>query len=189
MSSKESVKQMLGNLESNGDYNVMVGGKKVPLTGMTIGEVIKYQEGLKGNTAAGKYQIKVDTLKSMVYIPVDTNEDGSVEYAKDSDGNLKLRNPTDFNPNTKFDEAAQEWAADALLERRGWSDYQSGLITREDLATNLSKEWASMPDPAKGQRNSHYSGDGTHDRETKVSTDDVFKVLDVQQARSSRPTS
>jgi len=187
MTTKESVKQMLGTLESNNNYNIMVGGKKKNLTDMTVGEVIKYQEGLKGNTAAGKYQIKVDTLKSMVYIPVANNEDGSVEYAKNKDGSLKLRNPTDFSPDTKFNEATQEWAADVLLERRGWSDYQSGQISREELATNLSKEWASMPDPAKGQRNSHYAGDGTHDRETKVSTDDVYRVLDVQQARSSRP--
>ena len=187
MSTKESVKQMLGTLESNNNYNIMVGGKKKNLTDMTVGEVIEYQEGLKGNTAAGKYQIKVDTLKSMVYIPVANNEDGSVEYAKNKDGSLKLRNPTDFSPGTKFNEAAQEWAADVLLERRGWSDYQSGQISREELATNLAKEWASMPDPTKGQRNSHYAGDGTHDRETKVSTDDVYRVLDVQQARSSRP--
>ena len=189
---KQMLLDTIKTVESDGNYNIMVGGKRVPLTGMTVREVLEYQKGLKGNTAAGAYQIKYDTLMSMVYIPTEVkkNPDGTKEtvYAKNEDGSLKLRNPTDFNLDTKFDEAAQDWAASALLDRRGYAGYQNGAISSEEMIQNLSKEWASIPDPAKGERKSHYSGDGAHDKDTRVSAGDMFKVLEVVEARPSRPT-
>lgn len=189
---KQMLLDTIRTVESDGNYNIMVGGKQVPLTDMTVGEVMEHQRGLKGNTAAGAYQIKLDTLMSLVYIPADVkkNPDGTKEtvYAKNEDGSLKLRNPSDFNLDTKFDEVAQDWAASALLNRRGYEDYQNGAISTEEMVQNLSKEWASIPDPAKGERKSHYSGDGMHDKQTRVSTGDMFKVLEVVEARPSRPT-
>ena len=176
---KQMLLDTIKTIESDGNYNVMVGGKRVPLTDMTVGEVLEYQKGLKGNTAAGAYQIKHDTLMSLVYKPGQNEGEFSDQ----------LRNPSDFNLDTKFDEAAQDWAASALLNRRGYKDYQNGAISTEEMVQNLSKEWASIPDPAKGERKSHYSGDGTHDKETRVSTGDMFKVLDVVEARPSKPTS
>ena len=166
---KEAMKKLIGGLESNGNYNIMVGGKKAPLTDMTVGEVLDMQSKMEGNTAAGKYQIKESTLRSLVYKP----------GKKEGTYSDELRNPSDFNLDTPFDEAAQEWAADAILERRGWSDFEAGKITDKQMATNLSKEWASLPDPSKGANVSHYGGDGAHDNPTRASSDDVFKVLNV----------
>ena len=199
---RDELLRVIGSAESNNNPNIMVGGKKVPLTDMTVGEVLKYQKGLKGNTAAGQWQIKHDSLMSLVHIPTDViyekDADGNVKepkkvkeikYAKDSDGNLKLRNPTDFNLDTKFDATAQKWAANALLDRRGFKDYEDGLVDDATMATSLSKEWASLPDPSKGTNTSFYSGDGTHDRDTKVSVQNMYDLLNLQVARPSRPTS
>ena len=66
---KQAMKKMIGGLESNGNYNIMVGGKEVPLTTMTIGQVLDMQSEMGGDTAAGKYQIKESTLRSLVYKP------------------------------------------------------------------------------------------------------------------------
>ena len=170
---KEAMKNMIGGLESNGDYNIMVGGKKKPLTEMTIGEVLEMQSKMDGDTAAGKYQIKESTLRSLVYKP----GENAGEYSD------KKRNPTNFSPDMLFDEATQEWAADAILDRRGWKDFEAGKITDKQMATNLAKEWASLPDPAKGANASHYGGDGKHDNATRASTDDVFKILNVVEAQ------
>jgi muramidase (phage lysozyme) len=175
---KQMLLDTIKTVESDGNYNVMVGGKRVPLTDMTVGQVLEHQRGLKGNTAAGAYQIKLDTLMSLVYKP-GKNEG---EFSN------QLRNPTDFNLDTKFDEVAQDWAASALMDRRGYEDYQNGAISTKEMVQNLSKEWASIPDPAKGERQSHYSGDGMHDKQTRVSTGEMFNVLEVVEARPSRPT-
>lgn len=160
-SRREAMLHTIGKIESNGNYNVVVGGKEYPLTKMTVGEVLALQSTMKGNTAAGKYQIKEDTLKSLVYKP-DSEE---------------LRNPTDFNLDTMFDEAAQDWAANALLDRRGFADMEAGTLSPEELASNLSKEWASLPDPAKGDNVSYYGGDGVHDRPTQVGAGQVLNIL------------
>ena len=173
---KEAMKNMIGSLESNGNYNIMVGGKKAPLTNMTIGQVLDMQSKMDGDTAAGKYQIKESTLRSLVYKP--GKKEGT--YSKE------LRNPDDFSPDTPFDELAQEWAADAILDRRGWNDFEAGKITDAQMATNLAKEWASLPDPAKGANVSYYDGDGSHDNATRASADDVFKVLNVVETQGGK---
>lgn len=173
---KEQLRELIGRVESNGNYNIMVGGKKVPLTDMTVGEVLEFQDTLKGNTAAGKYQIKKDTLKSLVFKP--GKEPGTY-----SD---KLRNPSDFNLDTKFDEVAQDWAAETLIDRKGYGDYAQGKITDVEMAKKLSEEWASLPNPEKGERISNYSGDGAHDKETQVSATEVLKTLNLMEGRRGK---
>ena len=173
---KHHLRELIGRVESNGNYNIMVGGKKVPLTKMTVGEVLAYQGTLKGDTAAGKYQIKEDTLKSLVFKP-------GKEAGTYSD---ELRNPSDFNLDTPFDEAAQDWAADVLIDRRGYKDYAQGKITDVEMAKKLSEEWASLPNPELGERVSTYAGDGKHDRETQVSASQVLKTLNVVEASSGK---
>ncbi len=160
MSKRQAVKELIASRESGGDYDIMYGGKKTPLTRMTIGEVIAYQEMLakKGDrsTAAGKYQIILKTMKD-----------------------LSRRNPTDFGSDKLFDAEAQEWAADTLMDRRGWKDFETGKKSTKDMALELSKEWASLPDPSTGA--SYYEKDGLNKSHHKV--EDVFKVLDVVEAR------
>lgn len=162
-SRRQAMLDTIGRIESDNNYNVVVGGKEYPLTKMTVGEVLALQASFKGNTAAGKYQIKRETLESLVYKP----------------GTKDLRNPRDFNLDTMFDEAGQDWAASALLDRRGFADLEAGKISAHELAVNLAKEWASLPDPTKGDSVSHYSGDGSHDKPTRVTKGQVFKILEA----------
>lgn len=161
---KQATKDLIAKHESGGDYNVVYGNKKMPLEKMTIGEVIAWQEmqakqGAK-SAAAGKYQIITKTMKD-----------------------LSRRNPEDFGPDKLFNAEAQEWAADTLLERRGWSDYEAGKKTDEEMALDLAKEWASLPDPSTGR--SYYDGDGLNQSHHAVT--DVLKVLNVIEARPGRP--
>jgi len=160
MSKKEAVKEMIAKHESGGDYSVVYGGGKLPLHNMTIGEVIAWQDmqAKKGakSTAVGKYQIIAKTMKD-----------------------LARRNPTDFAMDRLFDAEAQEWAADALLSRRGWDKYERGELSDKEMALELAKEWASLPDPSTGK--SYYDKDGLNKSHHKV--EDVFRVLNVVEAR------
>jgi hypothetical protein len=68
--------------------------------------------------------------------------------------------------NETFDAEAQDRAGVALMEQKGLSRYQSGLISKEGFAQGLSETWAGLPAfrrdrkgrPASGQ--SYYAGDG-----------------------------
>ncbi len=171
---KGRIREMVAAKESNGDYNVLVGGQQAPLTQLTVGQVLKLQEAMKGkykSTAVGKYQIKQSTLMSLVYKP--GKEPGTLSS--------ELRNPKDFNLDTPFDEVSQDWAADALLDRRGYNEFASGAKSTEEFALDLSKEWASLPNPSTGK--SYYEGDGLNASHHRVS--DVFGVLDAVEARPS----
>ena len=192
---KKPALDLIASKESNGDYNVLVGGEQAPLDQLTVREVLALQRAMQNqperykSSALGKYQIKESTLMSLVHIPVGENEDGSIKYAKDSDGNLKLRNPTDLNLDTKFDAKAQEFAGEALYDRRIEMANQTavdlGMPVEVAQAVELAKEGASLPDPRTGK--SYYEGDGVNS--SHHSTQDVYNVLNVMQARSARPTS
>jgi muramidase (phage lysozyme) len=161
---KEAIKETIASRESNGNYNVVYGNKEMPLTGMTIGEVIKWQEGQieagAKSTAAGKYQIIAKTMKD-----------------------LARRNPEDFGEDKLFDATAQEWAADTLLARRGWDDFEAGKKTDEEMALALAKEWASLPDPSTGK--SYYAKDGTN--KSHHTPEYILSVLNLIEARPSKP--
>jgi len=131
--------------ESNGDYNVVWSRIKKedrpikPLTEMTIGEVLEWQDRIDPNypsEAAGRYQIMEDTLRGL--------------YDEAGLSTLDL-----------FDARGQDCLAIQLLYRRGLLSYLAGDITIEKLANSLAKEWASLPcvsGPKKGR--SYYGGDG-----------------------------
>ena len=163
-SRREAVKALIAKHESNGNYNVVIGGAEVPLTDMTVQEVMRLQDRLvadgKPSGAVGKYQVIGKTLKSIVD-----------------------KNPKEFPLDRKFDEAAQERIADILLDRRGFKDFEQGKKTDKEMAFELSKEWASLPNPDTGK--SYYDGDGINASHHKV--EDVYKVLNVMEARSGRP--
>lgn len=113
----------VGQYESRGDYNVMVGGKKENLTQMTVGQVLDLQKDLisKGqNTAAGKYQIKNSTLKELV---------GRLGIGLDE----------------KFDQSLQDRLGQALLDQIGFNKFKTGQITPDQFADNLAGIWAALP--------------------------------------------
>ena len=159
------LKELIASKESNGNYNVLVGGDTANLTDLTIRDILDLQdymvkEGYK-SSAVGKYQIKKSTIESLLYVP----------------GTDKLRNPNDFNLDTKFDEKTQDWAADALINRRKKAAKDTaealGMHIQVAEALELSKEWASLPDPRTDK--SYYDGDGVNAAHHKIG--DVYRVL------------
>jgi muramidase (phage lysozyme) len=129
--SLSAIRDLVASVESAGagGYNALWGGKQADLVNMTIAEVMNLQEQMRssGSTAAGRYQILKGTLSEAI-------------------------NALQINPAiTKFDQAVQDRLADYLLRRRGYDDYQSGKLTKEQFLRNLSKEFAGLPaTPAGG---------------------------------------
>ena len=136
----ETIKQK----EAQGNYNIFAGDKSTAdrkLTNMTLKQVIKAQ----GNKAAGAYQFKPETLRTLM---------------KD----LGLKGTEKFTP------AFQDVLATRLLERRGLNDYLAGSLPADMFALNAAKEWASLPvlTPTKGRVGpvepgmSYYQGYGSN---------------------------
>lgn len=125
--SDQKLLDFIAKVESQGNYNVLVGGKiktDPALTDMTVGEVLDFQKTMKQfgheSTAVGKYQIIRDTLLSLV-------------------------NQRKVTLNDTFNQATQDKLAIDLLNRRGRLQYKEGNLDKETYADNIAKEWASMP--------------------------------------------
>lgn len=140
-------------------YDTVYGGSRVrppkPLTQMTVSQVMDWQDKSRAagsySTAAGRYQIINPTLKSLVASGV-------------------------VNPSDRFDQATQDRAAHALLDKRGLSSYQRGNLSLDGFANNLAKEWASLPvvSGAKAGK-SYYGSDGVN--KARVSVDTIKGAL------------
>jgi muramidase (phage lysozyme) len=129
----------IGSIESAKGYDYEFGNRPVPLSTMTLGEVLQHQqkrrkEGAK-SSAVGRYQFMFETLSEIV-----------------------RKNPRDFPTDAKFTPDMQDKAATLLMERRGLKEFMSGSMDEKTFARNLSKEWASLPNPETGR--SYYDGDG-----------------------------
>ena len=167
--SKKELRELIASKESDGNYNVLVGGDEANLTDLSVRDILELQDYMAENgyksTALGKYQIKKSTIESLLYVP----------------GTDKLRNPNDFNLDTKFDEKTQDWAADALIDRRFTAAKDTaealGMPVQVAEALELAKEWASLPDPRTDK--SYYDGDGVNASHHKVG--DVYRVLGGQR--------
>lgn len=144
--------EIIKKYESGNDYSVVYGGGKIPLTKMTIGDVLDMQDGLEKagvkSTAAGAYQIINDTLSGL----------------------LKL---DQFDRGMLFNEETQDDLALALLQRRGFLEFLQGNQNISETVTNLSKEWSSLPKDAGGQ--SYYDGDGLN--KAHATYDEVVQAL------------
>jgi muramidase (phage lysozyme) len=139
--SPELLLKMIGDVESAKGYDFEFGNRPLPLSDMTLHEVLRHQEKRRGegakSSAVGRYQFIYETL-----------------------GDIVRRNPKDFPTDAKFTPELQDKAATLLMERRGLSKYTSGDMDEKTFAKNLSMEWASLPDPDTGR--SYYDGDGTN---------------------------
>jgi muramidase (phage lysozyme) len=113
---------LIGQKEAGGNYNVIYGGETIPLTDMSIGEVMDYQKTKmkNGSTAVGKYQFINSTL----------------EMAMRGSG---------LSPNDMMSPENQDKMAMFLLKRRGLDEYKSGKMSEDQFASNLALEWASLP--------------------------------------------
>ena len=158
---------LIGKVESGGNYNAVVGNAKqsaVDFSTMTLKEVADYQRQMKAqgkeSTAVGKYQMISSTLA------------GSAKE-------LGLNPET-----TKFTPEVQDQLAMHLLKRRGYDKVISGQISKEQFATNLSKEWASLPKDQTGK--GYYDGVGSN--RSLVSFDTVAKAIDKQMAEPKTTT-
>jgi muramidase (phage lysozyme) len=149
--STEALLELIGRVESRGNYNILVGGSTFSaLNNMTVAEVLELQSGMRArgheSTAVGKYQIIQGTLQSLV-----------------NQGHVSL--------NERFSPATQDRLAIALLNRRGYQRYLQGALTVHEFADRVAMEWASFPMP---DGRSFYAGVGSNkalvDRSTVVST-------------------
>ena len=145
-----SLLDFIAKPESGNNFNIVYGGIKAqdrpkkPLTQMTIGEVLDWQDSIDArypSEAAGAYQLMEDTLRPL---------------------------PASAGLTTRdlFNEANQRKLATVLLKRRGLDKYLSGTISATQFAQNLSMEWASLPCTITDKRGraatgqSYYAGDG-----------------------------
>ncbi len=111
------------------DYNTQFGYQNttggVPLTDLTIGQIMEAQKAQKGSSAIGRYQFMKATLpEAMVGAGLTTSDMFSVEN--------------------------QDKMAMFLLKRRGYDKWKAGGMTNRDFGRKLSQEWASIPDPYTG---------------------------------------
>lgn len=132
-------------------YDGYTKGSNKPLTDMTLNEVYQLQEKMKpsGSSAVGAYQFLNSTLEETAKA---MGLSGSEVFNKDLQDRMmtyRLKHTRDFN---------------AFLK---------GDINDKEFALELSKEFASLPNPKTGK--SYYDGDGLNS--SLVSSEDVSKLL------------
>lgn len=157
--SATKILDLIGRAESGGNYNVLVGGKVNPdLTSMTIREVLAFQDNMRAQghetTAVGKYQIIQKTLQGLLAQGV-------------------------VSPNETFSPGTQDKLAIALLNEKGWSKFQSGKMSADQMADAIAQVWAGFP-LANGQ--SAYQGVGSN--KATIGRQEVLTALtDAPKAR------
>lgn len=149
---REGVKGLLDVIsqgESGGSYNKISGGKEVPLTNMTLGQVFNLQSTMinrgSPSTAVGKYQFINGTLRSVAQ-------------------------KMGVGPDEPFTPELQDKLAIGLLQGRGLNAYLSGKLSESSFLDNISKEWAAVPNS---------SGRGTYDGDGKnMAKKNVGEILE-----------
>ena len=126
-----AIKDLIAGVESQGNYNTMVGGQNYALTSMTIGEVMQLQKKLiseKKGSAAGKYQMLYETL----------SEIAPKEGLKQTD---------------LFDESSQERLAEFLIKRAGYAQYAANPTpeSKARFLSSLAQTWAGLPGGPDGK--------------------------------------
>ena len=140
----KTLKVAEGTIKGKNPYDVVYGGSSIPVSKMTVKELIDTQMSdrlpkrfgggrapwPKGSVASGAYQFMPDTLKQLITMNV-------------------------LRPSDTMNAETQDRAAWALMERRGVNLHQlkSQGLSRGILNT-LGYEWASLPN-LKGK--SHYN--------------------------------
>lgn len=154
---KPVLHKMVAKAETNGRYNALFGDKgvdEVDLSRLPVHDVIALQKARNKRTglessAAGAYQFMHYTLN-------DLKKGGKI------------------TGDELFTNDLQDELAMHLMERRGFSKYLKGNMTKETFINNLSKEWAGLPNM---QGMSSYAGVGSN--KATVSLPEVFHTLDA----------
>jgi hypothetical protein len=115
-------------VEITDPYNVRHGSRSnTGITDKTLQEVYDLLE--EDGKASGAYQITKDTMEWLV----------------------KWSGMEDVDWEDTFSPEMQDRMAVRLAQRRGIDKYLNGEITKEELAGNLSKEWAALPKDSGGE--------------------------------------
>jgi muramidase (phage lysozyme) len=143
-----SLLDIIGQGESGGNYNALVGGREANLTSMTIAEVQKLQSTMiksgHASTAVGKYQMIAATL---------------AEQAKKAG----------LDPNrTKFDQSTQDLLASQLVGQAGYGRKDSATVMK-----NLAGTWASLPQDMSGR--GRYDGYNTN--RANINPNDLLSAI------------
>lgn len=136
--------------EAFGNYNAYFGRprSKADLSKKTLKQIYEFQARMlrsdPRSTAIGRYQFLRRTAQGL--------------QKKES-----LPDSTLFTP-----ELQDRWGW-ILMVGRGYKSWWRGAISDEEFLSNLSAEWASLPDPFNGGK-SHYDGDsvGNHASTTQA---------------------
>lgn len=163
-------------------YNVIFANRqsalKKPVTQMTLAEVQEAQKtwatkawasrfgSTKASSATGAPQLMRATLAGLI-------DERGLRMSQVLNGDL------------------QDRLGYHLLKRRGYDEFMTGKITRQEFGKRLAQEWASFPvlAPTKGatrtlaRGQSFYAGDGLNKSLTKPET--VEAVLDKVKAASN----
>ena len=138
----DKVLDLIGKVESGGNYNSLVGGKTADLSNMTLNQVYEQQKKMMqrgsgfASSAVGKYQFIYGTLRS-------------------------LANKMGLDPETtKFTPDVQDQIARELVVQQGYNKYAAGAITKEKFLSNLASQWAGLPGDPSGK--SKYEGYNTN---------------------------
>lgn len=112
-------------------YGAFTNGDVV-LTEMTLAEIealqtemLRHPDNSWNSSAIGRYQIVRTTLNT-------------------------LKQNLDLGDDRLFNAELQDRLAVELLRGRGYNDWTEGRMSNERFALNLSKEWASLPNPHTG---------------------------------------
>ncbi|MEP9374985.1 hypothetical protein [Mesorhizobium sp. KR1-2] len=160
----------IGGIEAPKGYGTIYANNQgklpIPLTSMTLGEVIAAQASWTKqfkSSAAGRYQFMRATL-------------------------IDLRKELGLRDGPIFSRDLQDRLGYHLLKRRGYNEFMAGKIGRAEFGKRLAQEWASLPVLAatKGQKRelargqSFYAGDGLN--KALVAPERVEAMLDKVKA-------
>lgn len=174
---EEELWNLVLSAESNNNYNAYwsnANNSEIRFTEMTLNEVEAWQRDfvrVKGNpsSAVGRYQIVPKTMKY-------------------------LRRVLNLSGEEKFDEALQDRMGRALLDRRGYSKFLKGSLSKEEFALNLSKEWAAIPvlsdtqgrfTQLKSGQSYYFNPERPNLNSAHISVSDFNSVLDAFEVASA----
>lgn len=164
-STTDIILDFIAEHESQGNYNALIGNAKstLDLSQYTLSGILYkvmpwnlVRHPRLRSTATGRYQFLRGTLADLMKA-------------------LNLKGSERFTPEL------QDRLAVQLLVRRRYREWWRSAISDVQFAHELSKEWASLPDPFNNGR-SHYDGDGVNHAGTTLPR--VYGVL--RRAREAR---